>query len=66
MDPVFGEIFQEFSIELAVIDTEKEPELGGSGNRRLENAGIRSVVNLGPAKVRSGFLKEGVTGGRWK
>jgi hypothetical protein len=55
MDPVFGEIFQEFSIELAVIDTEKEPELGGSGNRRLENAGIRSVVNLGPAKVRSGF-----------
>ena len=66
MDPVFGEIFQEFSIEQVVIDTEKEPELGGSGNRRLENAGIRSVVNLGPAKVRSGFLKEGVTGGRWK
>jgi hypothetical protein len=62
IDPVLGDISQEFSIELAVIDTKKEPELGGSGNRRLENAGIRSVVNLGPAMVRSGFLKEGVIG----
>jgi len=66
MDPVFGEIFQEFSIEQVVIDTEKEPELGGSGNRRLENAGIRSVVNLGLAKVRGVFFRGGSDGGRWK
>jgi hypothetical protein len=58
-----GEIFQEFSIEQLVIDTKKEPKLGGSGNLGLENARIRGVVNLGPAMVRGGFLKEGVMGG---
>jgi len=47
MDPVFGEIFQEFSIELAVIDTEKEPELGGSGNLGLENARDSRCSELG-------------------
>jgi hypothetical protein len=66
MDPVLGELFQEFSIEQVVIDTKKEPELGGSGNLRLENAGIRSVVNLGPAMVRGGFFRGGSDGGRWK
>ena len=63
MDPVLGELFQEFSIEQVVIDTKKEPELGGSGNRRLENAGIRSVVNLGPAIVRGDFFNERARGG---
>jgi hypothetical protein len=58
MDPVVGEIFQEFSIEQGVIDTQKEPELGLSGNRGLENAQIRSVVNLGSAMVQGGFFKE--------
>jgi hypothetical protein len=57
MDPVFGEIFQEFSIEQVVIDTNKEPELGGSGNLGLKNARIRGVVNLGPAMVCDGVGK---------
>jgi len=37
MDPVFGEIFQEFSIEQAVIDTKTEPELGAAG---IEEEGV--------------------------
>jgi hypothetical protein len=63
IDPVFGEISQVFSIEQGVVDTKNEPELGESRNRGLENAGIRSVVNLGPAMVRGGFFKEGPLGG---
>lgn len=58
MDPVFGEILQEFSIEQGVIDTQMEPELGESGNRGLENARIWGVVNKGSALVRGGFFRE--------
>jgi len=47
MDPVFGEIFQEFSIEQGVIDTQKEPELDLSGNRGLENARDSRCSELG-------------------
>ena len=47
IDPVLGEISQEFSIELAVIDTKKEPELGGSGNLGLENARDSRCSELG-------------------
>jgi hypothetical protein len=63
MDPVFGEIFQEFSIEQGFIDTQKEPELGLYGNRGLENARIRGVGNLGTAMVRGGFFNKGAKGG---
>jgi len=63
IDPVLGEISQEFSIEQVVIDTKNEPELGGSGNWGLENALIRGAVKLGSTMARGGFLKEGVIGG---
>ena len=63
MDPVFGELFQEFSIGQVVIDTKTEPELGGSGNWGLKNAGSPGLMKLGSTMVRGGFLKEGVMGG---
>jgi len=66
MDPVFGELFQELSIGQVVIDTKKEPELGGSGNWGLKNAGSPGLMKLGSTMVRGGFLMEGVTGRRWK
>jgi len=62
MDPVFVEILQEFSIGQGVIDTKKEPELGESGNRELENARIRGVVNLRSAMVWGGFFFVGCDG----
>lgn len=39
----------EFSIEQGVIYSQIEPKLGEYGNRGLENARIRGVVNLGSA-----------------
>jgi hypothetical protein len=47
----------EFSIGQGVIDTPTESELGEYGNRRLENARIRGVVNLVSAGVWGGFYR---------
>ena len=55
MDTREGINSKEFSIEQGVIYTQTEPELGEYGDRRLENARIRGVVNLGLARVGGGF-----------
>ena len=57
MDPCDGKNPKEFSIGRGVIDTQTEPELGEYGNRRLENARIRGVVNLVSAGIGGGFYR---------
>ena len=44
-----------FSIGQGVIYTQTEPPLGESGNRGMENARIRDVVNLGSARFGAVF-----------
>jgi hypothetical protein len=53
--PCEGKNSKEFSIGQGVIDPQKDPQLGESGNRGLENARIRGVVNLESAMVWVGF-----------
>jgi len=55
--PCEGKNPKEFSIGQGVIDTQTESELGEYGNRRLENARIRGVVNLVSAGVWGGFYR---------